>query len=210
MIHPKTPLLALTVGLLLGATASAPAARAEDLPSQSPLVPLTPDQLAAFADLVGDSTEVVSLRLLSDPGLLPLAADALDEHALRQRRGRTMSNLGLAGFGVGVVLGILGGVLASKWDSSRCGPNDESGCDNGAHLFPLILGVPLAIGGLIVGGIGMSQLNSPGDAETLARKRYDPNFTPPRRVMPAPSYSAARAIGPAGKALSLQLLSFTF
>jgi len=200
----------LTLGLLLGAMAIAPAAHAEDSQSQAPLVPLTPEKLAAFADLVGDSTEVVSLRLLSDPSLLPLAAEALDEHELRQRRGKTMSNLGFTGFGIGLALGILGGVLASKYDSSRCSPEDETGCDFGAHILPLVFGVPLAVGGLIVGLIGMSKMNSPGDAETQARKRYDPNFTPPRRVMPAPSYSAARAIGPAGKALSLQLLSFTF
>ena len=213
MIRPNTRLLAAAIGFLVGATALAPAVRAQEAtgPDQAPMEPLTRAQLEAFADLVGDASEVVSLRLLSDPGMVPLAAEASDARVQRQRRGRTMVILGYTGFGVGAAVAILGGIAWSNFDSSKCSSEDQSGCnfDGLLGLGLIALGGGLLVGGLVVSVIGSNKLAKPSEAETQALERYDPLRAHRPPVLP-PSYSLALPAGPSGKAFSLPLLSLTF
>jgi hypothetical protein len=237
----NTRLFAATIGLLTGAIAVAPSvhaqeanrhfpesteeaatptevqshARLKDPPNTSldepPRVPLTREQLNAFADVVGDSIDIVSLRLLSDPGMLPLAAAATEARMQRQRRGRRMAILGFTGFGVGAAAGILGGIVLSNYDSSKCTQDDESGCNFGGviGLELIVIGVVLGVGGLIVGVIGTNKLTEPSEAESKVLERYDP-LKASRPPATPPSYSFVRPMGSVGKPLSLPLLSFTF
>ncbi|HEX7508458.1 MAG TPA: hypothetical protein VF550_16905 [Polyangia bacterium] len=238
----NTRLFAATVGLLTGAIAAAPSVHAQeansrfpeptedaatppeaqshalprDAPNTSPdnqaRVPLTLEQLNAFADLVGDSSDIVSVRLLSDPGMLPLATAATEARTQRQRRGRKMAILGFTGFGVGTAAAILGGIVLSNFDSSKCTQDDESGCnfDGLLGLELIVFGVALGVGGLVVGVVGTNKLTEPSEAENKVLERYDPlRASRPPPAMP-PSYSFARPTGSAGKPLSLPLLSLTF
>jgi len=237
----NTRLFAVTVGLLTGAIAVAPSVHAQEansplsqlteeaakppeaqlhaLPRDSPntfpdeksRVPLTREQLNAFADLVGDSSDIVSVRLLSDPGMLPLATAATEARMQRQRRGRKLATLGFTGFGVGAAVTILGGIVLSNFDSSRCTQDDESGCNYGGllGLELIVFGVVLGVGGLVVGVVGTNKLTEPSEAENKVLERYDPIRASRPPVMP-PSYSFVHPTGLAGKPLSLPLLSFTF
>src|SRR6266540_1905357 len=186
----NTRFFAATVGLLTGAFAVAPSVQAQEansylpeptkdaakapdahshalpkdapntFPDEPPRVPLTLEQLNAFADLVGDSRDIVSVRLLSDPGMLPLATAATEARMQRQRRGRKMAILGFTGFGVGAAAGILGGIVVSNFDSSKCTQNDERGCnfDGLIGLELIVIGVVVGVGGLVVGVIGTNKL----------------------------------------------------
>ena len=241
MIHPSTRLFAATVGLLTGAIAVVPSAHAQDAnshfpeltedpakppaaqshafpmdppstsPDETPRVPLTREQLNAFADLVGDSRDIVSVRLLSDPGMLPLATAVIEARMQRQRRGRKMAILGFSGFGVGATAAILGGIVLSNFDSSKCTQDDESGCNFGGllGLELIVFGVVLGVGGLVVGVKGTQKLTEPSEAENKALERYDPLKASRPPAMP-PSYSFVHPMGSAGKPLSLPLLSLTF
>jgi hypothetical protein len=241
MIHSNTRLFATTIGLLAGAIAIAPSAHAQEAnshspestaeaakppetqphaflkespnvtPDEAPRVPLTREQLNAFAELVGDSSDVVSVRLLSDPGMLPLATAATEARMQRQGRGRKMAILGYTGFGVGAAAAILGGIVLSNYDSSKCTRDDESGCDLDGllGLELIVFGVVLGAGGLVVGAIGTNKLTEPSEAENKVLERYDPLRVKRPPVMP-PSYSFVRPTGSAGKLFSLPLLSLTF
>jgi len=241
MIHPNARSFAATVGLLTGVIAVAPYVHAQEasshsseptkeaakppeaqsrafpedspttFPDETPRLPLTREQLNAFADLVGDSSDVVSVRLLSDPGMLPLATAATEARMHRQRRGRTMAILGFTGFGVGAAAAILGGIVWSNFDSSKCTQDDGSGCDLGGliGLELLVFGVVLGVGGLAVGVLGATKLTEPSEEESKVLERYDPLRARRPPAMP-PSYSFVPPAGSAGKPLSLPLLSLTF
>jgi|SRR5450631_1190742 len=239
----NTRVLAATVGLLNGTIAVAPSVHAQETsshlpepaeeaakppeeqshalpedapntsPDEPPRVPLTLEQLNAFADLVGDSSDIVSVRLLSDPGMLPLAAAATEARSQRQRRGRKMAILGFTGFGVGTAVAILGGIALSNFDSSKRTQDDECGCGGDFEgllgLELVVFGAVLGVGGLVVGAIGTNKLTEPSEAENKALERYDPLKVKRPPAMP-PSYSLARPTGSAGKSLNLPLLSLTF
>jgi MFS family permease len=239
----NTRLFAATVGILTGAIAVAPSVHAQEanshfpepteeaakppeaqsyalpkdapntFPDEPPRVPLTLEQLNAFADLVGDSRDIVSVRLLSDPGMLPLATAATEARIQRQRRGRKMAILGFTGFGVGAAAGLLGGIVLSNFDSSKRTQDDECGCGGDFEgllgLELIVIGVVLGVGGLVVGVIGTNKLTEPSEAESKVLERYDPLKARRPPAMP-PSYSFARPTGSAGKPLSLPLLSLTF
>ena len=122
-----------------------------------------------------------------------------------------MAILGFTGFGVGAAAAILGGIVLSNFDSSKCTQDDESGCNFGGllGLELIVFGVVLGVGGLVVGVVGTNKLTEPSDAESKVLERHDPLRANRPPAMP-PSYSFVRPTGSAGRLLSLPLLSLTF
>src|SRR5260370_2675070 len=59
---------------------------------------LTPEQVAAFADVVDDSESRVKEHLGRDPGLAPLALQAVDARHQRKTAGAVLAGIGIAIF----------------------------------------------------------------------------------------------------------------
>jgi len=182
-------------------------------PYQAPRTHVTRRQLDAFAALAGESTEVVWQRLAADPGMIPLAIEAADARMQRQRRGRTMMVLGFSGFGVGTAAAILGAILWSKSDSSKC--QSDAGClDRLLDLEIIVVGGAAAAGGFVLGFCGVDKTDSQSEAETKALDRYKPlGVGRPPSILPSdrsPSDLSLSQTRSLGKSFRLPLLSFTF
>jgi len=211
----NTKLLAIVVGFLVGVQAAEPVARAQDesahLAEPATAIPITRQQLDAFAALVGESKEVVSQRLIADPAMIPLVVEAADARMERRGTGHGMAVLGFGASGVGAAMIVLGAVAASREGSSRCAADGE-GCDDWsgfAALGLIIFGAIAAVGGPILGANGIKKMNSETEIETEARKRYQSVGANRPPVIP-PSHSFARPTGSSGTTFRLPLLLFTF
>ena len=174
---------------------------------------LTPTQLEAFVQLIGEPTPVVWQHLVADPGLVPLAAAAADTRMERKSSGKTMTIAGFTILGVGAITGYVLVLLALRDDLNSCAYGSES-CGNGNSSDGQIkLGVALALVstgvGLALGIPGIIRMAKQTDVETAAVDRYQfpvwgrPPVNPPWQSSTGPA--AVRS-----KPLSLSLLSFTF
>src|SRR5260370_42117710 len=72
---------------------------------------LTPEQVAAFADVVDDSESRVKEHLGRDPGLAPLALQAVDARHQRKTAGAVLAGIGIAIFVLADIAGT--GVLVT-------------------------------------------------------------------------------------------------
>lgn len=241
MIVQNSHPLAVAVGLLVGSTALLPVASGQQASSQfagpqSDAVScsqhsdvrdgwagstITREQLEVFALVAGEPANHVAERLLLDPGLAPLAIEAVAARTHRLGRGRKMVILGGSGLGAGLVLGVLGAIAMSNYQSP-CTYEAGGGCIDFGGLVYLdlaLLGGAMAVGGLVVLSIGMIKLDRLSEAEEMVLDRYYPpgssrpgSSSPksdPRRFFD-PEYSFAGPRGFTGKTFSLPLLSSTF
>lgn len=162
---------------------------------------LTRRQLDDFASLVGEEEELVVQRLLRDPGLIPLVAEAADTRRARRRTGMAMTIGGFGLMGVGVLLGgvmVISGITPNHDCPYEGGSTCDSGGNDGeVHTGLLVMLASTAVG-LSLGIPGVVRLASPSETERNALERYS---NPPARP---------RLAGRPGRDLVLPLLSLSF
>ena len=174
---------------------------------------LTPTQLEAFVQLIGEPMPVVWQHLVADPGLVPLAAAAADTRTERKSSGKTMTIAGFTILGVGAITGYVIVLLALRDDLNQCAYGSDS-CGNGNSSDGQIkLGVALALVstgvGLALGIPGIIRMAKQTEVETAAVDRYQfPGWGRPPVNPPWQSSAGPAAVR--SKPLSLSLLSFTF
>ena len=152
---------------------------------------MTSEQLAAFADLVGQSHAEVSRRLQLDSSLLRLATDAADARMNRRRSGKIRAAVGFGIFGVG---GIASALLWSSAFSRAGGGYDV----DAGRILAAYVAAAAAVAGLGVGISGIVVMNRRSQAENESFERYQ---CPPRE--------ASLAV-PLGHAVRLPLLAIPF
>lgn len=167
---------------------------------------ITAEQLAYFAELLGEPRPVVWRRLLADPTLVPFAVAAADARRDRKQSGKTRTVVGFSIVGVGGIAGYI--VMLSAFDAS-CGYGyqyEVRSCDawNGKRflLGALIMAASTGLG-LGIGIPGIISMARQSEVETAAVDRYQY----PQMPRPAP-YGAGAT--PVGYALKLPLLSLSF
>lgn len=126
---------------------------------------LTRGDLATFASIVNASESVASQRLASDPGLEPLAADAVRAYVDRKATGKSRVFGGAALFVLGDIVGSLIIVTTPGYPTVK---SEDSGRVLGGLLVALAgMGLGAAIG--IPGALKMAR---PSEAELAVRQRY--------------------------------------
>jgi hypothetical protein len=169
---------------------------------------ITVEQLAYFAELVGEPRPVVWQRLQADPTLVPFAAAAADARRDRKSSGKVRTAVGFSIFGVG---GITGYIVMLSALTVDCGYNYDYGyssCDdrmgNRFLLGVLIMAASAGLG-LGIGIPGIVSMARQSETETAAVDRYQY----PQMPMPGP-YARGDSSLPGGYALKLPLLSLSF
>jgi hypothetical protein len=215
MTPSSTRLVAIVVGCLCGAMVTPTEACAQESPSTAsvPWTPLTSSQLAALSTLVNEPVPTVVERLLADPGMIPMALEADEARARRQRQGRMLATLGGGTFAAGVALAIWAGISWSDYHPTCTVAEDGGGCSE-INLAPavLLIGLVGAGGGVVVGGIGIYKLGTLSVAEDALLRRYRPAVWPgtaPSGFDP-PSDSFVWKPSSVGRGLHVSLLSFRF
>ena len=187
------------------------AAQAEEASAAPPAgpPPISPAQLTAFAELIGEPRPVVWQHLLADPGLVPLAAAAADTRMERKSTGKTMTIVGFTILGVGVGVGyylmwsgIMSGTDCLSYGST-CAPDDGK-----IRLGLLLAAVSLGVG-CGIGIPGIVKMAKQTEVETQASERYQYAGYGRPPVYPG-SYSQALPMRPPGARLDLPLWSFRF
>jgi hypothetical protein len=156
-----------------GTTVAAPA------PSL-PVPVMTASQIEAFGQLVGEPQGVVSRHLQLDPGLIPLAVDAANEHTRRKRSGRIRAWVGFSIFGAGA---IVGDVVMESTDTMGCDVQ-QNAClsERGDRLaLGIIFAVVSASVGLGIGIPGLVRMGKQSQAEYYAHR---PGLLPARHSHP--------------------------
>lgn len=161
-----------------------------------PVIPaLTTDDLATFADLVGESPVAVAQRLRRDPGLASIAVAAADARAKRQHAGKVRSAVGFTIFASGVIATYLLWPMAFSRDGDGYRTSGEL-----IELGYLVAGA--AVVGFGIGISGIVTLLGQSETEVAAAKRYHRQEPlPPAPTTPAPSLRHA---------LCVPLLALTF
>jgi hypothetical protein len=156
---------------------------------------LSPEQLTAFADVVGEPESTVAGRLQLDPKLASLAVAAADARASRKSTGKVMAILGFTILGVGDIAGAV--IIAST-------PGYPNVGDDGMKQVGIGVGVALAsLGvGLAIGIPGVIKLGRYTDEENAAYDYYE-RTGPGQRPVAGPPLST-------GKALTAPVISFSF
>jgi hypothetical protein len=209
-----------TVGSLVLTLVVSASARAEVFPgavepaaglAQPPLRAagpvITTEQLAYFAELVGEPRPVVWQRLRVDPTLVPFAVAAADARRDRKSSGKVRTAVGFSIFGAG---GITGYIVMLSALTVECGYDYNYGnnaCDdrmgNRFLLGALIMAASAGLG-LGIGIPGIVSMARQSETETAAVDRYQ------YPQMPIPAYSRGESAMPGGYALKLPLLSLSF
>jgi hypothetical protein len=169
---------------------------------------ITTEQLAYFAELVGEPRPVVWQRLQADPALVPFAAAAGDARRDRKSSGKVRTAVGFSIFGVGGITGYIVMLSALTVDCGYGYGYTSNSCDDrmgnrfllGALIMAASAGLGLGIG--IPGIISMARQS---ETETAAVDRYQY----PQMPIPAPYLRGDPAMS-GGYGLKLPLLSLLF
>jgi hypothetical protein len=170
-----------------------------------PAPAITPERLAAFAQLVGEPEPTVRNRLALDPGLLPFAVEAADERLRRKRSGKIRAIVGFGILGVGL---IAGEIVRYSADGMAC-QSATAACDDARgerESIGLIIEAVAAGVGLGIGIPGLVRMGKQSEAEYVAVNRY---LEPPAPTLPSarvPNYPAR----PLGRAFTVPILSLSF
>jgi hypothetical protein len=202
--RPDTPTPASVSYTPVGGAKPVPSST--DLPpaplvAPSPTPSITPSQVDTFAELLGEPRERVEQRLLWDPGLVPLAAAAVDARRARKSQGKVMTIGGFTLLGVGAVVGFLVALSGPLicWDAA-CQSEADARARSGEVIALASAGIGLALG---IPGIVMLARQS--EAEDKAVERYQISG-----VGAPPGNSRVLSTGSAGKTFSVSLWSFAF
>lgn len=190
--------LAMTAAWLPTASAFAqPAGSSQAKGARPAEAKLTPEQMKAFSDLVGDSPRRVSARLAIDANLAPIAIPAADERISRKRVGTALT---VIGFGI---LGV-GGLVGSAIMVTTPGYPVASKMSGHMNRFYLGLGIGLASTavGLAMGIPGIMKMAGESEEEEQARDYYSPN-QPDLSMRDSPAQES-------GKTFSVPVMSLTF
>ncbi len=166
---------------------------------------ITPAQVEAFAELLGEPEGKVEQRLLWDPSLASLAVAAVDARVARKSAGRTMMICGFTLLGAGATVGVvvaLSGPLLCFDDACQRQKDERNRAGETIILASLGIGLLVAIPGII-------KMASQTDSEAQAVNRYQ-DSEPGRPPIFPPGNSRALSTGSAGTPLTLSLWSFTF
>jgi hypothetical protein len=165
---------------------------------------LAPEQMAAFADLTGDTPHRITQRLASDPNLARLAGQAADARMSRKRAGKVMAIVGFTVLGVGDIVGTAIVISTPGY------PNVEKG-----HEGRILLGLGIGVGALAVGLAlaipGLVKMAKASDVENQALELYAPgSLDEPeaRRLWPEPR--SRLAFADRAPAFTTQLLTIAF
>jgi hypothetical protein len=180
-----------------GTTVAAPA------PSL-PVPVMTASQIEAFGQLVGEPQGVVSRHLQLDPGLIPLAVDAANEHTRRKRSGRIRAWVGFSIFGVGAIVSDI--VIESSHTMGCSSQPDICNDERGTRFSTgIIIGVVAASVGLGIGIPGLVRMGKQSEAEYYALDRYLSQPSPTPAVQ-----GSGSVVGQRGFAISLPLFATSF
>jgi len=161
---------------IAGVLAFAPRASGSDPPAPplSASVELTSEQITAFADVVDDSESRVKEHLTQDPGLAPLALQAVDARHQRKAVGATLAGIGIAVFVLADIAGTVIIVTAPGYPEVL----DTSRVLGGlaVSLAGLGVGAALAIPGFIK--IGKSSDEENKAADYYREQKHGDLFTP--------------------------------
>jgi hypothetical protein len=162
--------LSVFVAALFLAVALPSLARADTASSRATLAP---EQLDAFAALVGESTSTVAQRIAIDPSLVPLVAKAADARTQRKHTGKVLTIAGFTIFGVGTAIGFE--MIVSSLGSYNC-PTPPNNCGTGGnHGLPgLAVALVSEAIGLAMAIPGIVKMARQSEAETEASARYHP------------------------------------
>jgi hypothetical protein len=162
---------------------------------------MTSEQLAAFAMLVGESSEAVRQHLEMDrslPGLLPLAVAAADARIARKRAGKIHTAVGFSIFGVGAITGSL--LISTSFSAVGGGYS----IDGGRIGFAIVVvAISAGVGLPPLGIVGIVEMARRSEAENSAVDHYQ------RASLPASSRVSESAVH-TGYALQVPLLSLVF
>jgi hypothetical protein len=168
--HTMVFALAVMGGWVCAAAASAePVVSSQAKSGRQAGAKLTPDQMKAFSDLVGDSPGRISARLAIDSNLAQIAIPAANERMSRKRVGTVLT---VIGFGI---LGV-GGLVGSAIMVTTPGYPVMSKMSGHMNRFYLGLGIGLASTavGLAMGIPGIMQMAAESEEEEQARDYYSP------------------------------------
>jgi hypothetical protein len=196
--------------MLLSSSARADVQPSEQAPAPARPAPvITTDQLAAFAELLGEPRPVVWQRLQIDPGLVPFAVAAADARMARKSSGKVRTAVGFSIFGVGGITGYI--VMLSSF-ISNCNYNsnyynDSCGTiDGGRFVLGVVLMAASAGVGLGLGIPGIISMARQSEVETAAVDRYQYPHVP----LPPATYGPAFTAVPTAATVKLPLLSLSF
>jgi hypothetical protein len=145
------------------------------MPSVLPRIALSSDQVDALADLFESRREEVVRRLSLDPGLAPLALEALYQHRERRNRGTAMTVAGWIVVGLGTVVGMGMFLEGDTQSRSFMGSTCDSACRSSASRKEgtgVLVGFTSTVLGLGLALPGMKSLRQRSDAENKAFRRY--------------------------------------
>ncbi len=176
--HPATSVFRIWGTLLVTAAVLASASPASGSeppgPPSSGTGQLTPEQVAAFADVVDDSESRVKEHLGRDPGLAPLALQAVDARHQRKTAGAVLAGIGIAIF----VLADIAGTVIIVTTPGYPKVLDTSRVLGGlaVDLVGFGVGAALAIPGFIK--VGKSSDEESKAADYYREEKHNGLFTP--------------------------------
>jgi hypothetical protein len=160
----------------------APIGRAPLVATQAPAVSLTTEQLETLSDIVDDRGDHVLERLRLDPGLTPMAIEAIDAHDQRKSAGKALLVTGIV---ILVATDIAAVVIIATTPNYPFIESNQGWAQLGAGLA---VGVAGAAVGLAFGIPGVIKLAKHSDEETRLVEHYRPSSDSPSAA-PAPPVS---------------------
>ena len=179
-------------------------------PDSTPKPAITPVQVNAFAELLGEPVDSVTERLHLDQSLIPVAVAAAEARLSRRSSGKWMmvGGFSLVGIGGGAVIYAFLHDLGKniRW-CDQGDPCTKPPMSSQDKTF-MVVGVVASVVGWALAIPGIVMVARQTDIENEAVNRYRPSYSDPPPIFSAEN--SRPSFGGPGGTLSLSLLSFTF